>query len=375
MNQSAAAAVARASQLDQYYRWVEPDSDITVCLSLATMDRLQAVVLRSVDSLSHDGREVGGILLGRTERDGSRTLLFVDDFEPVACDHANGPAYALTAKDEAQFAAALARAGAREGPAVVGYYRSHNRKGLFLSADDLRLIQRHFSGPDNLFLLVKASANTACTAGFFFWKHGRIQNEFTDSEVPFIPTALSSGTAADSSPDPVLRTREEPAAIALATVGRRRDVPRQLVSGLALFAAAAAVTFAALVYWEKQPAPPGPVIPGPAVVNAVTPVSYASPVARTFVGPVVIQQVIPFVPRDIERKITTDVQVEVAVIIDANGTVTSALVASTKGAAAGLLTTEALKAAQSFRFRPARTNNADVPSSTVLTFRFPKTAK
>ena len=34
--------------------------------------------------------------------------------------------------------------------------------------------------------------NRACTAGFFFWKDGDIQSEFTDSEAPLIPISVSS---------------------------------------------------------------------------------------------------------------------------------------------------------------------------------------
>ena len=80
-------------------------------------------------------------------------------------------------------------------------------------------------------------------------------------------------------------------------------------------------------------------------------------------------------PRGVGPMITTDVQVDVAVAIDANGKVTGARVASTKGAAAGLLTIEALKAAQLFRFQPARENGRDIAGSMVLTFRFARTAK
>ena len=73
--------------------------------------------------------------------------------------------------------------------------------------------------------------------------------------------------------------------------------------------------------------------------------------------------------------ITTDVQVDVAVIIDADGKVISTRVAFTKGAAAGLLTIQALKAAQLFRFQSAREDGKNVVSSTVLTFRFARTAQ
>jgi outer membrane biosynthesis protein TonB len=81
------------------------------------------------------------------------------------------------------------------------------------------------------------------------------------------------------------------------------------------------------------------------------------------------------VPRGVGPLITTDVQIDVAVVIDAGGKVVSARVASTNGGAAGLLTIEALKAAQLFRFRPAQENSSYVVSSTILTFRFAKTVK
>ena len=73
--------------------------------------------------------------------------------------------------------------------------------------------------------------------------------------------------------------------------------------------------------------------------------------------------------------ITSDVEVDVAVSIDDKGRVITARVASAKGAAAGLLTIEALKAAQLFRFEPARDHDRNVASSMLLTFRFAKTAK
>src|SRR5258708_778144 len=66
MNESAAAGVTTKSQLENYYRWVEPDVDITVCLEFETVDRLQLEVLCGIHSFSDAGNEVGGILLGRT---------------------------------------------------------------------------------------------------------------------------------------------------------------------------------------------------------------------------------------------------------------------------------------------------------------------
>jgi len=109
--------------------------------------------------------------------------------------------------------------------------------------------------------------------------------------------------------------------------------------------------------------------------GAPPPISAPAIRAPIFAGPQVIHRVPPAVPRGVAPLITTDVQVDVDVTIDANGKVTGARVVSTKGAAAGLLTIEALKAAQLFRFQPAQEDGRNVVSNMVLTFRFAKTAK
>jgi TonB family protein len=430
----------------------------------------------------------------------------------------------LTAEDTVNFEAALAGLTRR----VVGYYRSHNRDSLFLSVDDLHLIRRHFRGPENLFLLIKTLPNRACTAGFFFWKDGRIQAEFTDSEVPLIPVSVSCKGESSPPGENFDDIAAAPAAPVLppANPQRNRDL-RRLMRGMAVTGVAAAVTFSVVRYWETrapepvhgkdgtavqvvpqepaaptavrapaeivkqsgpnvqgrppsspkaalpqtqnqpstplrgqpesptpapaplptgeatavhspspgQPSPPpssslpsvsmpasapasieppphttpaspveatirppaqmtpasvseNPVTPAievqrtDAVTRDVPPVATpapappsASPAAHTFIGPQAIHQVTPPVPREVGPMITTDVQVDVAVAIDAKGKVTGARIASTKGAAAGLLTIEALKAAQLFRFQPAQEDGRKVTSSMVLTFRFAPTAK
>jgi len=126
--------------------------------------------------------------------------------------------------------------------------------------------------------------------------------------------------------------------------------------------------------FPEKPAIPPTMAPRDAV-SSTPPNSPPPRVARTLAGPRVIHQVTPAVPRDVGPKITTDVQVDVEVTIDAKGKVTAARIVSTKGAAAELLTIEALKAAQLFRFQPAQENGRAIAGVTVLTFRFASTAK
>ena len=63
-----------------YYRWAEPNSDITVCLNT---ESLEMDALRGIVSSSCGGNETGGILLGRTGTNNAGALTYVDDFVPV----------------------------------------------------------------------------------------------------------------------------------------------------------------------------------------------------------------------------------------------------------------------------------------------------
>ena len=487
-----------------YYKWVEPNSEVTIFLNSEAMDRLQTEAFHAVDS----GREVGGVLRGWTEWNEDRVQIVVEDFEIVPFGSDNSPFYNISSASRKNLAAALDRSGPlRE---AVGYYRSHNRAGIYLSTDDLRLIEEHFPGTENVFLLIKMLPSRACTAGFFFRKDGRIRPEFTDSEVPLIPPAagcrvtdLQRGKEEDQTAaalrvlkplvvhhrlaygallaavlasftvvihDRALRERprtnasnnssvdvrsalpvpssdrapaartQAPASVPRALAERRSDpkhdqavppaggesktplrrVPaepsktrgpafRQATDSAITESPSGTETSAppslkpAAAALDVQPGPPAARVPdtpivasppsaekplpvNPAPTPLVTPPpapaaisepagGAAPPVPSTFIGPRVIHQVAPAVPHEVRPRITTDVELRVEVTISATGKVTTARVMSAKGAAAGLLTIEALKAAQLFRFQPAQENGHTIPSVMLLTFRFEATAK
>ena len=252
------------SQLADYYLWEEPERSIRIYSNLATVDRLQLEVLRGIDGSSSDEAEVGGILLGRTELDGERAITLIEDFVPVPCSYRSGLLYRLSEKDAAKFETVLARCSSDpRGLSVVGYYRSHNRDNLYLSSDDLNLIQRYFSEPDKVFLLVKTLPSRACTAGFFFWENGQIQTEFTYLEVPLGPV-LSFPVAEPVLPETVrVDDRLTPAAkdlrkkapvVQSLRLSESVRNPRRvwLVRGLAVAVAVVVVILASLNYWQSR---------------------------------------------------------------------------------------------------------------------------
>jgi hypothetical protein len=256
------------SQLEDYYLWEESESGKKIYLNLATVDRLQLEVLRGMDGLRSNQAEVGGILIGRTELDGERTITLIEDFAPVKCGYRAGPFYRLTEKDSVKFEGVLAGCSSDpRGLSVIGYYRSHNRDDLCLSSDDLNLIHRYFSEPDKVFLLVKTLPSKACTAGFFFWEDGRIQSEFTYLEVPFGPVKSYSITEparpAAVKIDAPLRQVATSLSKKVPTVESFR-IPESLspnsrvwlIRALAVTVAAVVVTLAGLNYWQSRKSPP-----------------------------------------------------------------------------------------------------------------------
>ncbi len=183
---------ASAPKSGDYYVWDDPDRSISIRLNHEAIDRLQMEVLAGFETGRTDGVETGGILFGRREQVNGQATTFIEHCEPVPCDHRKGPEYVLSGNDLRLLQAVLEQSRVFQSTqSVVGYFRSHNRDNLFLSSDDLALIESCFREPDNVFLLIKILPNRACTAGFFFWEDGRVQGEFAAGEVPLAPLEVA----------------------------------------------------------------------------------------------------------------------------------------------------------------------------------------
>lgn len=142
---------------------------------------------------------MGGLLLGRVSAAGRRTVL-IEDYELVACDYNRGPLYLLAEADKSRLESAVKRrkTAADKGASVVGFFRSNTRKDLALDEEDQALITAYFSGPENVFLLVKPFSMKPCAAGFFIWEGDRIQGEATYLQFPFKRAELLKGEFAKS---------------------------------------------------------------------------------------------------------------------------------------------------------------------------------
>ena len=153
-----------------WYVWEPPGKHLTILLALGLVDRLKAFLEKDFA----DGREAGGMLLGRTDTSSSgASIVTLDDFLPVESDRRHGDFYNVTGKDRQTFSKELAERAGRPGDSVVGFFRSHVRPGLFLDSADFSIMREFFSAPDRVALLV--SWNPEPRGGFFLWENGAIR--------------------------------------------------------------------------------------------------------------------------------------------------------------------------------------------------------
>jgi hypothetical protein len=186
---------APAVETKHFFAWEPPEERISIQLRLDVMERMERDVIEAFKALPKRGAEVGGLLLGRAEQ-GDPRRVFINDFVPVACEYRRGPSYFLSETDLAELERTLSRCQSR----VVGFYRSHTRPNLSLDEEDRQRIHTYFSGPSNVFLLIKPLSITNCVAGFFFWREGVVHGEASHLEFRFggrsLPAAGSVRSAA-----------------------------------------------------------------------------------------------------------------------------------------------------------------------------------
>jgi proteasome lid subunit RPN8/RPN11 len=115
------------------------------------------------------GLEIGGVLLGKY-RD---SQVEVTDFEPLECEHAFGPSFSLSSRDEERLKDLLAEVRNKSGGLEpVGWYHSHTRSEIFLTEADLEIHNRYFPEMWEVALVVRPSTSEPARAGFFFREIG-----------------------------------------------------------------------------------------------------------------------------------------------------------------------------------------------------------
>jgi hypothetical protein len=112
------------------------------------LEEIRREAVNGFHAFGHGGLEAGGVLYG-TRQDGATRVLAS---AALKCEHARGPGFVLSAKDQEAFAALLRPP---EGMEAVGWYCSHTRRGLDLDANDGEIFDRFFPAPGAIALIVQ----------------------------------------------------------------------------------------------------------------------------------------------------------------------------------------------------------------------------
>ncbi len=178
----------------KYYQWAVEGHHLSIQVSFAVIDQLEADIMKGFWSVPKRGAEVGGVLFGRIETlSEASSVVYIEDYEPVPCEYRRGPSYVLSENDRRRLERTL-RKGSEERR-IVGYYRSHTRLGLYLDQDDNSIIQSYFANPNYVFLLVRPHASKTSVGGFFVWEEGVIHRQSTYLEFPFSTSEITKRNA------------------------------------------------------------------------------------------------------------------------------------------------------------------------------------
>jgi len=175
--------------------WKVEGHPLAIEYSLAVLDAICAAVLDAFYCAPRGGVEVGGLLFGVRRERGIEILAS----RPLACEYSTGPAYVLSAKDEASLRELLESSRTdRELKALVplGWFHSHTRSGISLSEQDLRIYNRYFPEPWQVTLILQPVKLGPTKAGFFV----READESVRADASYREFAVSPAPSLQRSP-------------------------------------------------------------------------------------------------------------------------------------------------------------------------------
>src|ERR1043166_9671954 len=172
--------VSLRSPLGQSLVWSVPGKPVEGVVSRAALAQLPPKFARHS---SANVREFGGVLLGRIEETGDTYRTYIEALEPLRIEHRFGNMFVLSSKDRSRLDRMLRKAGTGE-LTPVGWYRSHERRGLYLGARDFELFQAEFPHPGAVVLLVRQEDDGRVVGGFFIREGTELQQHDTYFKFP-----------------------------------------------------------------------------------------------------------------------------------------------------------------------------------------------
>jgi hypothetical protein len=225
---------SRAWSASPSYLWEVPGKPVIVHIALEVVDRLHREVAESFRSLEVRGSEIGGLLLGAVQRS-SPFEVSIQGYEIIPSEYKRGPLYQLSPGDLERFEGVLKQ---RVGAAmqIVGFFRSHTRKGLGLDSEDVAIFNRFFRKRYQVALLAKPFAMKPI-AGAIFIREGRsLRSESSYKEFPFQTSTVERRGASAASRKGGVRAASAPASNRRAgrpsAVGRATVIPSESRGGV-----------------------------------------------------------------------------------------------------------------------------------------------
>ena len=229
--------------------WRKEGHPLEIEYRLAVLAEVAGFAKDGLERLARGGVEVGGVLFGT--RRGSR--IEISAWRPAACEHAFGPAFRLSAKDEELLDRFLANAP--DDPELrdleaVGWFHSVTRGPLGLREEDIEMPSRRFAAPWQVVFLLKPEKRGAARASFFLREaDGNLDGS---PQRPFPISPQPPETARLRAVPPAPRLQGTASAVKV-----RRGVQPWIAAAFCILLAAASGGF---IYWRI-------VVPPPAVIG------------------------------------------------------------------------------------------------------------
>jgi hypothetical protein len=160
------APVTKPTAEASFGRWSTPEVSLTIEYAVEAMEQIRAAVCDGLQQLAHGGMEVGGVLFGLRAGNSIRIL----KWRPIACEHAEGPSLRLSARDRIGLTRLLEEAKSDPelaGMQPLGWFLSHPRSDIFMTAADLEIFGGFFPEPGQVTLVLRPSRLGPARAGFF----------------------------------------------------------------------------------------------------------------------------------------------------------------------------------------------------------------
>jgi hypothetical protein len=220
--------------------WAVPGSPV-IRYRRSVLESIGLHATKQFLSIPRGGIEIGGVLFGTIDD----AAVTISDHREFSVEYLNGPSYILAESDRQRLSQFLETAPQDPELAdleVVGWYRSHTRSEVLLTAEDRRVFDDFFPGARQVALSVKPFKLDPAVFGFFFREEsGTVKADscyrtFTLLGEPAIPAP-----AAETIPPKDLTPYVRPIAIPVTRDRSRGRKRRRVLAVAGILAGAAAV--------------------------------------------------------------------------------------------------------------------------------------